>query len=225
MSHTKANVRVVQTEPQYARRLAKMQSAIFPTLTDDELLNEWHYLKHLELFPEGQLTALVHLQGKWVVVGSTSTFLIRWDDAMQPHTFAQATSNGWLTNHNPAGRWIYGADMSVHPEFHGMGIGSALYRARQNVVRKLNLKGEIAGGMIPGFHRYRDQMNIEAYVAKVVTRELFDPTLSVQVKNGFRVERVMHDHITDPRSDNCAALIVRPNPHYRDERERVESRA
>lgn len=219
----KATVRVVQTEPQYARRLAKMQNAIFPTLTDDELLNEWHYLKHIELFPEGQLTALVKLQGKWIVVGSTSTFRIRWNDAIQPHTFAEATSNGWFSNHNPVGRWLYGGDLSVHPEFHGMGVGGALYRARQNIVRNLNLKGEIAGGMIPGYYLYRDEMTIETYVENVIMGELFDPTLSVQVKNGFRVEKIMYDHITDPRSDNCAALIVRPNPHYQESR--LENRA
>ncbi len=213
----KAAIRIAQTEPQYARRLAKMQTAIFPTLTDDEVFSESQFLKHIELFPEGQLTALVYIQDKWIVVGSTSTFLTTWEDAMKPHTFQYAVASGWLTHHNPDGDWIYGADLSVHPEYHGIGVGSALYKARQTVARRLNLRGEIAGGMIPGYYRYRDQMNIETYVQKVAARELFDPTLSVQVKNGFQIQHVMHDHITDPRSDNCAALIVRPNPHYRDE--------
>jgi GNAT superfamily N-acetyltransferase len=223
MSNPKATVRVVQTEPQYARRLAKMQSAIFPTLTDDELLNEWHYFKHLELFPEGQLTALAHIQDKWVVVGSTCSFLSTWEEAMKPHTFAEVTANGWFTNHSPKGDWLYGGDLSVHPEYHGLGIGSALYKARQHIARKLNLRGEIAGGMIPGYYRYRDQMDIETYVEKVASRELFDPTLSVQIKNGFYVERVMYDHITDPRSDNCAAMIVRPNPHFSYERTSIRA--
>jgi GNAT superfamily N-acetyltransferase len=223
MSKVKATVQVVQTEPKYARRLAKMQSAIFPTLTDDEIFSESQYLKHIELFPEGQLTALAHIDGKWVVAGSTSTFLAHWEDIEKPHTFQEIIADGWLTNHNPDGDWIYGADMSVHPDFHGMGIGSALYRARQAVARKLNLKGEVAGAMIPGYHRYRAQMSIETYVQKVVAREIFDPTLSVQLKNGFQIKRILYNHITDPRADNCAAMIVRPNPHYQDER--VSARA
>jgi GNAT superfamily N-acetyltransferase len=223
MSHAKAAVHVVQTEPKYARRLAKMQSAIFPTLTEDELFSESQYLKHVELFPEGQLTALTLIQDKWIVVGSTSSFLVTWEDANVPHTFLEVIANGWLTNHNPKGGWMYGADLSVHPNFHGMGIGSALYRARQNVAHKLNLKGEIAGGMIPGYHRYREQMTIETYVKKVEAGELFDPTLSVQVKNGFYVRKVMHDHITDPRADNCAAMIVRANPHFQAENARIRA--
>jgi GNAT superfamily N-acetyltransferase len=218
MSKAKATVHVVQTEPKYARRLAKMQSAIFPTLTEDEHLNESQFLRHIELFPEGQLTALVLLHDKWVVAGSTSTFLTTWDYANQDHSFLDVIGGGWFTHHNPDGDWIYGGDMSVHPNFHGMGVGSALYRARGEVARKLNLKGEVAGGMLPGYHRYRDQLSIEAYVKKVEAGELFDPTLSVQVKNGFYVERVLYNHITDPRADNCAAMIVRPNPHYREEK-------
>jgi len=218
MSRAKATVHVVHTEPKYARRLAKMQSAIFPTLTEDELFSESHYLKHLELFPEGQLTALVLVHDKWIVVGSTSTFLITWDDANKPHTFQEIIADGWLTKHNPNGDWIYGADLSVHPDFHGMGIGSALYRARGEFARKLNLKGEVAGGLMPGYQRYRHQMSIETYAKKVANGEIFDPTLSVQVKNGFQVRGVLYDHITDPRADNCAAMIVRPNPHYRAEK-------
>jgi len=218
MIRAKATVHVVQTEPKYARRLAKMQSAIFPTLSEEEFLSESQYLKHIELFPEGQLTALALIHDKWVVAGSTSSFLTTWDYAAQDHTFLEVIGGGWFTHHNPKGDWIYGGDLSVHPEFHGMGIGSALYRVRGEVARKLNLKGEVAGGMIPGYQRYREQMSIETYVKKVEAGEVFDPTLSVQVKNGFQVRRVLYDHITDPRADNCAALIVRPNPQYREER-------
>jgi len=218
MIRAKATVQVVQTQPNYARRLAKMQSAIFPTLTDDEVLSELQYLRHIELFPEGQLTALALIHDKWLVVGSTSSFLTTWVYATQDHSFLDVIGGGWFTHHNPKGEWIYGGDLSVHPDFHGMGIGSALYEARGAVARKLNLKGEIAGGLIPGYHRYRDQMSIETYVKKVEAGEVFDPTLSVQVKNGFHVRRVLYNYITDPRADNCAAQIVRPNPHYREEK-------
>jgi GNAT superfamily N-acetyltransferase len=223
MSYAKATVTVVQTEAKYARRLAKMQSAIFPTLTEEEILSESQYLRHIELFPEGQLTALVFIHDKWVAAGSTSTFLTTWNYATQDHTFLEVIGAGWFTHHDPNGDWIYGGDLSVHPDFHSMGVGSALYKARQRVVHNLNLKGEIAGGMIPGYYRYRDQMSIEAYAQKVSVGELFDPTLSVQVKNGFKIERILHEHITDPRADNCAAMIVRPNPHYREERGKIRA--
>lgn len=214
MIHNKLTVKVVATERKYARPLAKLQPIIFPTLTPDEHFTEAHYLHHIQIFPEGQLTALVHIHDKWVVAGSTVTFRATWDFASTPHTYETVIGGGWLPYHNPKGEWLYGGDLSVSPEFHGKGIGGALYKARKEVARKLNLRGEVAGGMLPGYHRYRSQMSVERYVEKVVIGEIFDPTLSVQVKNGFQVKGILYDHITDPRSNNCAALIVRPNPHY-----------
>ncbi len=212
---------VVPTTAKYARALARMQSVIFPTLTETELLREEHYLHHIHLFAAGQFTALVHLHDKWIVAGSTTTFRVNWSFFEKPHTFAEAVSDGWMDNHNPEGEWLYGGDMSVHPDYRGLRLASKLYDARKALVRRLNLKGEVAGGMLPGYHRYREQMSIEAYVDKVVHGELTDPTLTPQLRNGFKVKRVLYDHITDPRSDNCATLIVRPNPGYEPYRMRM----
>jgi GNAT superfamily N-acetyltransferase len=191
-----------------------MQRSIFPTLTDEELLREEHYLKHLELFPEGQFTGLVYRHGDWTPAGSTSTFLTTWDHVKKPHTFLEAIAHGWLTKHIPDGDWLYGADMSVGPNFRRLGIASKLYEARKNLARRLNLRGEVAGGMLPGYHLHRERMSIERYVEKVVAGELTDPTLTAQLRNGFQVKAILYNHITDPRADNCAALIVRPNPYY-----------
>jgi hypothetical protein len=44
---------------------------------------------------------------------------------------------------------------------------------------------------------------------------IHDPTLSMQIRNGFKVRGILYDHISDPRSNNAATLIVRDNPHYR----------
>ncbi|MBZ0279468.1 MAG: GNAT family N-acetyltransferase [Anaerolineae bacterium] len=213
---------VVQTESKYARPLARMQSTIFPTLLPEELYSEQHYLRHMKLFPEGQFTALVQKHDKWIVAGSTVTFRVNWSLVEKPHTFEDIIDGGWLSNHDPHGEWLYGGDMSVHPDFRGLGLASKLYEARKNVVKRLNLRGEVAGGMLPGYHRYRDHMSIERYVEKVQLGELTDPTLTPQVRNGFRVKGILYDHITDPRSDNCAALIVRVNPYYNKHHSQVQ---
>jgi GNAT superfamily N-acetyltransferase len=207
-------IHVTPTARQYVKPLAQMQRLIFPTLTDDELLRADHFLRHLDLFPEGQFTALAHIHEKWLPAGSTSTFRISWDTLQQPHTFVELVDQGWFSHHNPRGEWLYGADMSVHPDYRRMGIASRLYAARRELVRRLNLRGEVASAMIPGYERHRHHLSIEAYVRRVVAGELRDPTLSVQIKNGFMVKGILYDHITDPRADNCAALIVRENPHY-----------
>ena len=88
----------------------------FPTLVEDELLSVPKYRKHLDLFPEGQIVALVRENGREVAVGSTSTFRTNFDFINHQHTFMEAIADGWLTNHEPDGRWLYGADMSVHPK-------------------------------------------------------------------------------------------------------------
>lgn len=209
-----ATSRVTTTDRAHVKRLAQMQRAIFPTLTDEELLQTEHYLRHLELFAEGQFTALAHLHDKWMVAGSTSTFRIHWEALHQPHTFLEIIDNGWFGHHTPRGEWLYGGDLSVHPDYRGLGLGSKLYNARRELVRRLNLRGEVAGGMLPGYDRHRHHLSIEAYVRRVVAGELRDPTLSVQLRNGFVVKGILYDHITDPRADNCATLIVRENPYY-----------
>ncbi len=219
--HPPARVMVVPTTAKYAPALAKMQGLIFPTLRPDELFTEEHYLHHIRIFPQGQFTALVHINEQWIVAGSTTTFRVKRHFFEKQHTFQEAISDGWLDNHDPEGEWLYGGDMSIHPEFRGMRLASLLYDARKALVRRLNLRGEVAGGMLPGYHRYRNEMSIEDYVEHVVAGELKDPTLTPQVRNGFRVKHILYDHITDPRSDNCAALIVRLNPHYISERVRV----
>lgn len=209
-----AATRVINTNRQHVKRLAQMQRVIYPTLTDEELLCAEHYLRHISLFPDGQFTALVRAHDKWVVAGSTSTFRIHWDALHTQHTFFEITDGGWFDHHTPDGEWLYGGDLSVHPDYRGMGMGSRLYDARRELVRRLNLRGEVAGGMLPGYDRYRHQLSIEGYVRRVVAGELRDPTLSVQLKNGFVVKGILYDHITDPRADNCATLIVRENPYY-----------
>ncbi|NIW92244.1 MAG: GNAT family N-acetyltransferase [Phycisphaerae bacterium] len=88
----------------------------------------------------------------------------------------------WLSNHNPKGDWLYGADIGVLPAYRRRGIGRMLYEARQGLIRRLNLKGHVAGGMLKGYGPYKNQMSAEEYMEKLKTGEIFDPTVSVQLK-------------------------------------------
>lgn len=208
---------VMNTTLEHLEALEAMQRIVFHTLTDEELFTVAKYRKHLELFPEGQFVAIADVDGEEVIVGATTTFRTTWDIAETQHTFLEAIAGGWLTNHNPKGDWLYGADVSVLPDFRRMGVGSRLYDARRELVRRLNLRGEIAGGMIPGYEHYKDQLEVEEYVKGVVEGTLRGQTLAMQLKNGFVPRGILQNHITDPRADDYAVLIVRENPHYRDE--------
>jgi GNAT superfamily N-acetyltransferase len=206
-------VEITNSRPEHCKALAKLQRVIFPMLSDDELYTEAMYRKHLNVFPEGQFVALVNDSGRPKVVGATSTFRTNFNFDDIQHTFLQAVAGGWLTNHLADGEWLYGADMGLHPRYRGMKVGSRLYAARQELVKQLKLRGEVAGGMLPGYHAYRKRMHIEDYVRKVVSGDLKDPTLSFQLKNGFKVRGILYHHY-ESDTDPHAALIVRENPDY-----------
>ncbi len=53
------------------------------------------------------------------------------------------------------------------------------------------------------------------FTEKVASGELYDPTLSFQLENGFEVRCVLENYVRDPTTDNWSALIVWENPDYR----------
>jgi len=210
----KLHIDVVHLKPEHIPELVRLQRLSFPTLSDRERLNEAKYYNHLDLFPEGQFVALAYRNGETIPIGSTSTFRTDFDFEHIQHTFLDAVADGWLSHHNPQGEWLYGADMNVHPKYRGMRVGRRLYEARQALARKLNLRGEIAGALIPGYAKHAETLTIAQYVLHVHQARLHDPTLSMQLRNNFQVRGILYDHIDDPRSHNAATLIVRENPYY-----------
>lgn len=208
-------IRIVNLQPEHLAQLVEMHRLVFPTLTPDEWFDEAKYQSHINLFAEGQFVALLPTEDGDEVVGSTSTLRVNFDFDHIQHTFMEAVGDGWFTNHDPNGEWLYGADLAVHPEYRRRGIGSKLYEARMQLVKRLNLRGEIAGGMMSGYDKHRKEMTVEQYAEAVAAGELTDPTSTMQYRNGFKLRGILYNHITDPRSNDCAALIVRDNPDYR----------
>src|SRR5262245_9410750 len=93
---------VQQTRPEHAPQLEELQRICFPTLADAERFKARHYLKHLELFADGQFVVLGD-----TVVGATTTLRRRFDFDRVDHTFADIIEGGWLTSHQPGGDWLY----------------------------------------------------------------------------------------------------------------------
>ncbi len=206
-------VTIENIKPEFASALAQLQRDCFPTLGDQELMVEKHFLKHCEVFPEGEFVALVN--GR--VVGLGSGFFVTFDFDHPGHTFNEIIAGGYYTNHEPTGDFYYGADISVHPEYRGLGIGRMLYEARKNLVVQANRKGIVAGGVLPGYPNHRKELTVHQYVQKVVDGELFDPTLTMQLRNGFEVCGMLEEYIDDTNSDNWATLIYWANPSYKKE--------
>src|SRR5580700_2874938 len=172
---------VAHARPEFAVQLEQLQRICFPTLADEERFKSYHFVKHMELFDSGQFVALDGDR----VIGATSTLRLNFDFEHVNHTFGEIIQGGWLTSHQPDGTWLYGADLSVLPEYRGRGLATALYAARQEVVWRLNLKGQVTAGMIPGYGPLKHTLTAEHYYESVLAGRMRDPTLSMQMGVGF----------------------------------------
>lgn len=198
------SITIANTRPEHIPQLIAHQQRCFPTMNADDWMDAAMFASQLAIFPEGQHVAL---DGD-LVVAQSSTFRIG-PACLAQHTYRGITANNHFTNHDPAGEWLYGADMSVHPDYRGRGIASSLYSLRKELVRSLGMRGIAAGGGLPGFQHHAATMSVDAYIAAVVAGSLFDPTLSVQLKNGFTVRDVLRGYVDGGAllSDDATLLV------------------
>jgi len=166
---------------------------------------------HLRVFPEGQLVAVERSTGS--VLGLASSLIVLKDDYEHSDTWRDYTDSGMFTNHDPQGHTLYGAEVMIQPEAQRRGIGSKLYEARRDLVRRLGLKRILATSRLRGYHRYAKRMTAEEYVIRVVRGSLRDPTLSFQIKHGFEVIDVVGGYLVgDAESLGFGAVIEWLNP-------------
>lgn len=197
-------------KPEHAPALAQLQRIAFPETDLDLLFSEADLIKHVEIFPEGTFVALDGDQP----VGMGAGIFVDFDFENYQHTLYGIAGESGIANHNPDGAYYYGTDISVHPDYRRRGIGQKLYDLRKGVTQQYNKKGIVAGGVLPGFKAHKAHMSVEEYVDKVVAGELYDSTLSFQLRNGFVVRGILRDYFHDERSGSVAALIFWENPTY-----------
>jgi GNAT superfamily N-acetyltransferase len=150
-----SEIRIANTRPEHLAALAEHQKICFPTLDPSEWMTAEHFASHLRLFPEGQHVAL---DGERVV-GQSSTFRIGGARALGQHQYMDILGQSYFTNHDPHGEWLYGADMSVHPDYRGRKISTMLYNARKDLVRRLGLR-QLGG------RRHADRPDADAAAAR-----------------------------------------------------------
>jgi ribosomal protein S18 acetylase RimI-like enzyme len=165
---------------------------------------------HIDIFPEGQFC--IEIDGK--IIGSASSLIISLKTEYMDHDWYNVTGGGLFINHDYNGDSLYGADLSVHPEFQRKRIGTMLYNARKNLAMELNLRRIISGGRLYNYCKYYHIMSAKEYVEKVVKNEITDPVLSFQLNNGFHFIKILNDYLYDKRSLNYASFIEWLNPKY-----------
>ncbi|MBA3460288.1 MAG: GNAT family N-acetyltransferase [Deltaproteobacteria bacterium] len=200
---------VCQTRPEHVEELDELQRMVFPTLAADERFTAAHYLRHIELFPEGQFCVVDSERGDRVI-GMTSTIRMDFDFAHPDHTFADVIQGGWLTSHQPAGRWLYGADVGTHPDYRRKGIARALYAARHELVRSLGLAGQVTVGMPSGYGAVKHLLPAETYHSELAAGTRSDPTISAQLRIGFEIGSLIPGYIHDPVCDHYGIVLALP---------------
>src|SRR3982751_5590403 len=116
----RARYEVVRSEASMAEALAAIQDACFPTLGAAERMRAEHYRAHVTVFPDGQHAVRERATG--AIVACATDFRTRVDFAHYQHRYMDAVGGNWLTNHDPDGDWLYGADVGVHPAHRGRGL-------------------------------------------------------------------------------------------------------
>ncbi len=192
-------IQIVPSAAHYAAQMEALMAAVYhidPQNEDEYSFYEAHFRKHLEVFPEGQFVAVDTTTD--TVVGLTVSMRIHFDPRQPMLTsWWELIGNGWLTTHAPDGEWLYGVESAVHPAYQGMGIGKRLTNARMDTLRRLNLRGMVAGSAIVGYHTVVNTVPVEEYVADVIAGRRFDNNLSKQIKMGFKPMHIIPNYLED----------------------------
>jgi phosphoenolpyruvate carboxylase len=170
-------------------------------------------------FPDGQLIVVDTTSNK--VVGLAFSLIVDWSEYTPQDNWIDFTSAGFFHNHNPKkGKTLYGAEVMVDPDVRGKGIGKMLYEGRRQIVEKYGLKRIRAGARLRGYSKFQNQLAPDEYVRKVVAKEIYDPTLSFQLGQGFKVIDVAAGYLmNDPESLGYAAVIEWLNPKTNDDKD------
>ena len=174
-------------------------------------LKKEHFSSQLELFPEGQ--ACVEYKGK--IVGCAISVKVNIEDYGHNHNYDQISDEGYIRNHNPHGKHLYGIEVGVDPDYRNMKLGKLLYDARRKICRELNLESIFIGGRMPNYHKYADEMGALEYAKRVVAGEIYDPVATFQTKCGFDLVTVMPEYIPDDaESKGYASLMEWKNDEH-----------
>lgn len=180
-----------------------LQRACFPLPFPEELLwSSAHLERHHAVYPEGQFVALADGQ----VIGSASSLRIS-EAIWHAHlTWDETLGGAFFENYDPVGTTLYGADISVHPNYRGKGVARALYEARFGLVRASGMVRYGTACRIPDFAG-SGQTDVDDYIAAVVRGESKDRTLSPLLRMGLRAIGSIRDYMQDQESGNSAALL------------------
>jgi GNAT superfamily N-acetyltransferase len=179
-----------------------LQRACFPEPFPQDALWQRHHLEaHLANMAGCQFVADIDR----LIVGSASACRIpneTWD-AHQPW---EQTLGGFVFEAgDPHGQTLYGADISVHPDFRGRGVARLLYQARFDFVRENNMDRYGTACRIPDCQA--SGLDPSSFAQAVSNGTLTDRTMTPLLRMGLTYLGVIENYMEDEESLDAAALL------------------
>lgn len=165
------------------------------------------YSTLLSIFQEGQIC----IEDNGTVVAAAMALIVDYNSLERGHSYEDVISKGKFEKHDSEGDYLYGIDVFVHKKYRGMRLGRRLYDARKELCDKLNLKGIIVGGRIPGYAKYHQEMTPKEYIEKVRNKEIVDSVLTFQLSNDFHTKRVLKNYIPEDSQSRSHAVLLEWN--------------
>lgn len=203
-----ANYRIRLVEPADYDAIIDICRRVYPTeipYTREELED------HRQVYPQGQFAAIE--TGRSELAGVHFTLRIRLSDFHIDDPWDILTAGGSFLDHNPEGHTLYGADIMVHPDHQHHGLAHALTDCARVLVQEERLWRLVGASRLPGYSQHREAMSIDEYVAAVLAGTLFDPVLTIHLKDGWTAVRPIHGYLQhDEQSAGWAEVIQWVNP-------------
>jgi hypothetical protein len=203
-----ANYRIGLVEPSHYEAIVEICKLVYPTerpYTVEELED------HRQVFPQGQFVAVDGSLN--AVAGVHFTLRLRMADFHIDDPWDILTSGGSFLDHDPEGPTLYGADIMVRPGQQHHGIGQALTERARFLVQEERLWRMVGASRLPGYRQHCATTGIEQYVRAVISGVIFDPVLSIHLRDGWTAVRPVHGYLQhDEDSAGWAEVIQWVNP-------------
>jgi hypothetical protein len=198
-----ANYRIRLVEPADYPAIIEICKRVYPAekpYTAEELED------HRRVFPQGQFVAVDTSTG--AVAGVHFTLRLLMTDFHIDDSWEVLTAGGTFLDHNPAGHTLYGADIMVHPDHQHHGLAHALTDRARFLVEELRLWRMVGAGRLPGYGKYAATMPVEQYVEAVVRSRIFDPVLSIHLKDGWSAVMPIYGYLPHDEESARWAVVI-----------------
>ena len=221
LSNPASKLVVRNARPADASAIAALSTRVYAS-TGIRGYSEGEVMGQINNFPKGQFVVLVDEK----VVAYCATFRISEEIGLKPHTWSEITGNGYASRHDPSGEWLYGMEVCVDSDYRGYRLGQRLYNERKKLCQSLGLKGVVFSGRLPTLaRRLKKYGSVEHYVEAVQAKQVRDPVLSFQLRNGFEVIGILPGYLdVDHQSMGYGIHLAWRNPQVADVREAAKGK-